>query len=212
MSICPYCEATLVSPLVCASCGALLDLESEVSPFAVFGLAPSWELDVKALKRELLRMSRQVHPDFYATAEAEVRQRAERASATLNEAFETLSDDFSRADWIVRDAKGPSESEERQMPQAFLMQVMEWNEILEEARDAAADSAEAQAARELSEQLTQERAARFEAIGSRLTPLPEPGSDELTEARRELNVVRYIDRTRGELEGLRLANSRGEHV
>ena len=83
MSICPYCEATLVSPLACASCGALLDLESEVSPFAVFGLAPSWELDVKALKRELLRMSRQVHPDFYATAEAEVRQRAERASATV---------------------------------------------------------------------------------------------------------------------------------
>ncbi len=204
MTLCPYCEATLETPLACTSCGNVLDLAGDVTPFALFGRNPAWEVDRKELKRALLRLSRHVHPDFHATAEDEVRQRAERASAALNEAYEVLSDDFARADWLVRAQGGPTDAEERQMPEAFLIQVLDWNETLEEARSAAAGSPEANAALELGVQLAAEREARFAALTELLTPLPEAGAATLTDARRELNVVRYIDRTRAELESVRL--------
>jgi len=207
MTLCPYCEATLETPLACTSCGNVLELAGDVTPFALFGRDPAWGVDRKELKRALLRLSRHVHPDFYATADDEVRQRAERASAALNQAYEVLSDDFARADWLVRAQGGPTDAEERQMPQAFLMQVMEWNETLEEARGAAPGSAEANAALELGVQLAAEREERFAAVADLLAPLPEAGDPALTDARRELNVVRYIDRTRAELESVRLGTA-----
>lgn len=210
MSLCPYCEATLVTPLACTSCEHLLSIEEELCPFAVFGLEPRWSVDTKELKRTLLRLSRLVHPDFFVTADEETRERAEQASAVLNESYDALSSDVARAELLLRSLGGPSESEERQMPQAFLMQVMEWNETVEDARGAAADSPERRATEELTESLRQEREKRLEAIGRLLTPLPPSASSELTEVRRELNVVRYIDRTQEELKSLRLQTALGE--
>lgn len=210
MNLCPYCEATLVTPLVCTACETILRLETQPGPFAVFGLTPRWDVEPRELKRTLLKLSRFLHPDFFATAEAETRELAEHASAALNEAYEVLTSDSARADWLVRSLGGPADADERQMPQAFLMQVMEWNETLEEAREAAPDSPARRATEALAETLRDERREHIEAVGALLTPLPAPGSGELTEARRELNVVRYLDRTRQELESLRLEAALGE--
>jgi len=210
MSLCPVCEATLTTPLVCLNCKTLLSTEGrEVSPFEALGVERRWEIDPKQLKRALLDLSRHVHPDYFATAEPEQRELAEQASATLNEAFETLRDDPRRADWLVRALGGPSDSEERQMPQAFLMQVLEWNEVLEEARGATAGTDEWQAMIDLGAELSSEREERLEAIAAQLTPLPAAGAEALIEVRRELNAVRYIDRTRAELKSLRLEASLG---
>jgi hypothetical protein len=96
------------------------------------------------------------------------------------------------------------------MPQAFLMRVMEWNEAVEEARGAAPDSPERRATHQLGETLREERRARLETIGSLLTPLPPSRAPQLAEARRELNVVRYIDRTQKVLESLRLETASRE--
>lgn len=210
MSHCPNCGATLTTPLVCLECDALQSTEGlEVSPFEALGVERRWEVDRKQLKRALLDLSRRVHPDYFATAEPETRELAERASAALNEAYEILGDDVRRADWLVRALGGPSDSEERQMPQAFLMQVLEWNEVLEEARDATEGTAEWSAMLELETELASEREERLEALGRLLDPLPETGSDGLVDVRRELNAIRYIDRTRSEMKGLRLAASLG---
>jgi len=210
MKLCPYCEATLETPLVCTSCKNLLSPKSVASPFAALALTPRWSVDTKQLKRTLLRLSRLVHPDYFAGAEEEIRERAEDASAALNESYETLTSDFARADWLVRFLGGPSDSDERQMPQAFLMQVMEWNEAVEQARGAAPDSPRRVATEVLSQTLREERRARFEAVARLLTPLPPQAAPELAEVRRELNVVRYIDRIQAELESLRLDAALGE--
>lgn len=210
MNLCPICEATLTTPLVCLNCDALLPTEGKtISPFEALGVERRWEMDRKQLKRALLDLSRRVHPDYFATAEPQQRELAEVASAALNEAFETLSDDPRRADWLVRALGGPSESEERQMPQAFLMQVLEWNEVLEEARAATAGTPEWQTMLELGTELSGEREERLEAIGALLAPLPEAGAESLIQVRRELNAVRYIDRTRAELKSLRLEAALG---
>ncbi|MFT7484753.1 MAG: Fe-S protein assembly co-chaperone HscB [Candidatus Paceibacteria bacterium] len=204
MTLCPHCAEDLVTPLVCLACGELLQVSQAPSPFAALGLEPAWAVDPKDLKRRILKFSRAVHPDFFATAAESVQQRAEDASAALNAANNTLKDEFRRADWLVSFLGGPSEADERQMPQAFLMQVMDWNETLEEARESEQDSNEWRAMEALAAELKSERQENLTAIEGLLTPLPAAKASALGDARKRLNAIRYIDRTRTEIKNLQL--------
>lgn len=206
MTACPECGAELETPLGCGACGTLLLTEGELSPFAAFGLAPAASVDAKRLKRDLLRFSRIVHPDFHG-ADADGRALAERNAAALNDAYAVLSDDAARYDWLVRDLGGPDQNTERQMPQAFLMEVMEWNEALEEAREAPPGAPLSPALEALAGTWRGERERTLAEVADALTPLPGRGADALTEARRKLNAVRYLDRALGELRALRLARA-----
>lgn len=179
-------------------------MRGAVSPFAALGLSMGWELDEDRLQRNLLRFTRLMHPDFFVTAEPEERELAERGSAELNQAFELLSSDVRRGDWLLTALGGPSDQEERQMPQAFLMEVLEWNETLEAARESERGSAERQALESLKQTLVLERGTLLDSVGAKLTPLPAAGAPVLREVRRDLNAVRYIDRALAELEQLRL--------
>ena len=210
-AVCPHCGSSTESPLVCGACGTLSPApDAGLDPFAAFGLERDWKVDAGALRKALLRLQRAIHPDFFAGAAPEVRELAERNTAELNAAHEILADDFRRADWLVQALGGPDENAERQMPQAFLMEVMEWNETLEEARAAEPDSPERAAAHELGTTLRAERDALFDRLASLLTPLPTAlpegaESAPLVEARRQLNAVRYVDRALRQIEELRLA-------
>jgi Fe-S protein assembly co-chaperone HscB len=202
MSDCSACGADLETPLGCNACGVVLDPGEEPGPFVVFGLEPTWEIDETDLKRRLRRIGRVVHPDFHAGV-PEQRALAERNSACLNHAFEVLLDPFLRADWIVQRLGGPTEQDERQMPQAFLMEVLEWNEALDEA-DGAPEGSPAHAELErLAKVLHHEHETRLAALGARLTPLPAEGADELLVVRQELNAVRYLSRTLFRIRDLR---------
>jgi molecular chaperone HscB len=168
------------------------------------GVEPTYAVDRDALKKSMLSLQRAMHPDFFATADAATRELADRNTSELNAAFEVLADDLRRADHLVRSLGGPDENKERQMPQAFLIEVMEWNETLEEARDAAPESAERQAALELRETLEAQRLELMEEIAALLTPLPERGDAALTEVRRRMNAVRYVKRALAQIEEIRL--------
>lgn len=202
MTTCPKCRQDSTTPLVCTTCGALLSWEHAPSPFEVFGLAPSHELDTAALKRRLLELSRQVHPDFFATGGEEQRELAERNTAELNHAWEILADEVERADWLVRALGGPDEKQERTLPQAFLVEVLEWNEALDDARRAPGDPASRAALAALAGNLRGEREGLLAGLRQALVPTPPPGSPRLVDARRELNALRYVDRTLAEIRAL----------
>lgn len=191
---CPACDAELETPLGCHACGLLLAPEEAPSPFVLFGLTPAWQVDKADLKRRLLRHSRLVHPDFHGTSTPERKALAEANSALLNGAYEVLLDDFLRADWLVRHLGGPTDSQERQMPQAFLMEVLEWNEALEEAEQAAPGTPARAALEGLARELLAKHDQELAAVGRRLTPLPAHGDAALADLRRSLNVVRYLSR------------------
>lgn len=207
MSGCPTCGAALETPLGCHACGTLFDADERVTPFAVFGLEPSWNVDRADLKRRLLRVSRLSHPDFHGTAPPEVRARAEANSALANGAYEILLDDFLRADWLVRHLGGPADSEERQMPQAFLMEVLEWNEALEEAEQSSPGSPERAALDRLAHELHDQHDEVLADLGRRLDPLPPRGDAALSEIRRQLNAVRYLSRALLRVRDLRFGNA-----
>ncbi len=204
MTHCESCGETLETPLVCTVCGVLHAVDPEPTPFGVLGLDPAFEVELAELNRRLLRFSRKTHPDYFGTADAETRARAEHNSALLNAAFELLVDPFRRADHLVESLGGPSEKDERQMPQAFLMEVLEWNEALEEARASAPASDQRGTLAGLEQELVARRETTMSAVAEGLEPLPARGSSSLTELRRHLNAVRYLDRALRELRALRM--------
>jgi molecular chaperone HscB len=199
---CPECGEALWTPLGCEACGVLAQWEEAPGAFELFGLAPAWEVDRKALRRALLQLQRLTHPDHAGATD-----QAERANAALNHAHEVLSDAFLRADELIRRLGGPEESAERQMPQEFLMEVLEWNEALDDAAEAAPGSAEREALGPLAEQLRAQREEVLSEVGAALTPLPPSGAADLGPLRRRLNAVRYLSRALERIRELRLAEA-----
>lgn len=204
MSACPRCGAPLEALTGCAACGTVLEVRADATPFELLGLETLYDVDARELRKRHLRASRGVHPDFFGGAPVEVRAQAERNAALLNGALETLGDDARRADWLVQHLGGPDEIAERAMPQAFLMEVLEWNEVLEEARAAASFDARLAG---LERDLRAQRTAALAAIARLLTPLPVPGAPALRTARQQLNVLRYVDRALADIEAQRLSKA-----
>jgi len=204
---CPSCGAELATPLLCERCGALHEPASAPTPFEALGLAPAHALDLAAVRRRLLSLSRALHPDHHSNSDATTRRRAEDNTATLNAAFQVLSDDFRRADWLVGALGGPRESDERAMPPAFLQEVLEWNETIEAARETSAGARTAELGA-LRERLTSERAQAMQRVSAALTPLPARADAELRGVRQQLNAVRYLDRALRELAELELGAPR----
>jgi|SRR5688572_6036439 len=204
MASCASCGAALETPLVCNACGALQTPDPAPDPFAVFGLEPSIDVNQSSLERLLILLTRRMHPDYFGRDPAK-RAQAERNTATLNSSYKIVSDLFRRSDWIVRDLGGPED--ERQMSPQFLAEVLEWNEVLEAAREGEAEAIERLPV--LENELRERRAERLSKLDSLLTPRPVHGSPVLREARRELNAVRYLDRTLEELAALRSAEPAG---
>lgn len=207
---CPACGKQTETPLVCGACGALLDYAYDdptfdhSSPYEVLGLEAEWHVDSKDLRKRLLRFSRLVHPDFFANSGAAHQERAEAASALLNAAYDILGNAPRRADWLVHSLGGPSEKEERQMPQAFLMEVMEWNESLDDARNSPTGSPARAGLASLKQELEERRAESLASIAASLTPLPTKGAPDLRPLRLQLNAVRYLERTLEELAAIEL--------
>lgn len=205
MKSCTRCGAQLETVLACSKCNALLDTNQALDPFSVLGLEPSWNIDLKDLQRRLVRSSRLVHPDFFANEAPAIRELAGAHSARLNDAYAQLVDPARRADWLVRSGCGPAADQDRSMPQAFLLQVLEWNESLESLRALPA-AQRSQPARTLQTELGQQHSAILQRLGQLLEPLPSPGHANFMQARRELNSLAYVERALAELEALRLSS------
>ncbi|WEW58459.1 hypothetical protein PRK78_003927 [Emydomyces testavorans] len=102
--------------------------------------ASSFDISVPNLRREFLALQGLVHPDKYPSGAA--KQRAEALSARINDAYRTLSDPLSRAQYLLAFQHGidvTSEDGAKRHPQdpETLMQVLEIQEAIEEAQDEA---------------------------------------------------------------------------
>ncbi|PHH51060.1 J-type co-chaperone jac1, mitochondrial [Ceratocystis fimbriata CBS 114723] len=90
-------------------------------------------VDVRALRREFLRLQAQAHPDLHP---AKDKVRAQSMSALINTAFKTLSNPLLRAQYLLG-LRGinPGEDEQARVDDpALLMTVMEAHEQIQEAK------------------------------------------------------------------------------
>ena len=158
-------------------------------PFERLGLPRRFSIDVAELERSYLERSREAHPDFHSGSDA-----AEIASAEINQAYVTLKDPFRRAESLLQLLGGPSPGEQKEMPPAFLMEMLELRERIELADLAERDSIE----REISEREADLFAGISKMFERSQTPTVDPAL--LIGIRRELNAAKYL---RGLLRDLR---------
>jgi hypothetical protein len=88
------------------------------------------------------------------------------------------------------------------MPREFLVEVLEWNEALEDAR---ASKTWSPAVVRLRDELHARRQAELAGVHSLLSNPLDSSPTQLAQARARLNAVRYLDRSLTDIEALRLA-------
>ncbi|KAK3938065.1 HSCB C-terminal oligomerization domain-containing protein [Diplogelasinospora grovesii] len=106
-----------------------------------------FEIDVRALRREFLRLQAAAHPDFHHSASSSSsssghsaeRRRAEATSALINSAYKTLSSPLSRAQYLLHeiygvDLVGDEAGSHGTADPELLMTVLEAREAVEEAQ------------------------------------------------------------------------------
>jgi len=100
--------------------------------FEFYTIAESFSVDDAAVKRKFYEYSRKYHPDFYISESPEKQQEILELSTLNNRAFQVLSSAPKRLDYILRSHGLISEGEKYQLPQEFLMEMMDVNEALME--------------------------------------------------------------------------------
>ncbi len=103
--------------------------------FEILGLEPHLSLDLQDLQQRFYRLSRQIHPDNFSLAMPAERARAEDETARLNDAYRTLRDPVTRAEYYLdQSGAGPrpaAASQAAPPPPDLLDYVFELNESLE---------------------------------------------------------------------------------
>lgn len=151
--------------------------------FSLLGLTPSYEIDRAALEAAYHERSRDMHPDRFASAPASERVAALSKARALNDAYKTLRDARQRAEYLLARAGVTIGDNERLDPE-LLMEFLEQREELAAARQAGR-TAEV-------ESLQAAMQARRKSILALLSGLFASGN--LSDAKKQLIVLRYLDR------------------
>ena len=152
-------------------------------PFALLGLAPTFDVDLAALERAFFERSKQLHPDRAGGASAAERVAVLTQSRALNDAYQLIKRPVPRAEYLLARA-GVTIGDNERLDPAFLMEILELREELAEAR-AAGNTAlvgKLQAAMQ---------ARRNDALGA-LSPLFAAG--DLAAVKDRLILLRYVNR------------------
>ena len=106
-----------------------------MDPFAILGLPRRFALDMKQAEARHLDLSKTLHPDRYVGAAPNERRMALSRAVEVNEAWRAVRDPIKRAEAILTLAgKQVGETREPKAEPAFLMEVMEAREELDEAK------------------------------------------------------------------------------
>lgn len=99
--------------------------------YEALGIAPSLALDLEDVKQRFYVRSRQWHPDKFSRASAGEQDKALEMTAVLNDAFRTLRDPISRAEYFLKES---GIELAKDAPPELLEEVFELNMALEGLR------------------------------------------------------------------------------
>jgi len=109
-------------------------MTAEVSHFERLGVPAAPDVDLALAERNYLRLSRALHPDFQAPGDEAAAERANDATARLNEAWSVISDPEARAEYLLELRDPGVMDRAKTLSPAFLAEAMELSEEAEAAQ------------------------------------------------------------------------------
>lgn len=102
--------------------------------FELFDIPVSLNVDTSLIKIKFYELSRKYHPDFHLTDTEDEQDDILEKSALLNKAFKIFTNKEETLKYVLQ-LKGLLEGEEKyKLPPGFLMEMMELNEALMDAK------------------------------------------------------------------------------
>ena len=105
--------------------------------FSLFKLLQQFNIDLTQLNANYRVLQSESHPDRYVTASSAEKLRSLQLATLANEAYQTLKNPANRASYLLQlhNIEAAAQTNTT-MPADFLMQQMEWHEILDDAKQA----------------------------------------------------------------------------
>lgn len=197
--ICWSCEREGGAGPLCAACGAILPPDEKQDRFAALGVRRQFSIDLAAAETNFKKLSRQVHPDRFATADPRARKAALSRTVQLNEAWRTLKDPMRRAEYLLelagfglkgddrKPAGDQAATREVSAPPMLLMEILELREELADAQRSG-NTAKVQAMAEAM------RARQADTMTRLAAALDDASGAKLEEASRLMVELRYVQR------------------
>lgn len=132
---CNHCKSDQSCHLLCDKCGDLLQDNPPDNPFDIFHLPCRFNIDEKALEKEYLELSKEVHPDHHRDKSPEVQSKILNICSKINCAYRDLRCPFNRARIILERLAGANfVPDQKQVEPDFLWQILELQEELDQEK------------------------------------------------------------------------------
>ncbi len=165
--------------------------------FELFDIPVQLKVDTTTLSKKFFELSRKYHPDFFANESDEAQAEALDKSALLNKAWKTFQNPDVTIKYVLME-KGLLEEEEKyELPPAFLMEVMDINEQIMDAKETAATKNLEQTITDLQTEIYEPVAKIVEDYKEGITT-----KEELLQVKEYYYKKKYLDRIRQQLAGM----------
>jgi len=193
---CVACARELHTPVVCDYCHSLNPISGPTDHFTLLGVPRRFEVDQAQLRSRYLALNRHAHPDFHSNDNPAVRELSLTVAAAVNDAYRTLSDPFTRGEYLLALLGGRPSAEDKSTPDGFLAEMAEIQEKLYTARAERDQQTMRRTAAELTDRFERRIARLGEMFGGFDTQVgcEAVRQSELDRIRKELNAISYVRR------------------
>lgn len=135
VDVCWFCRGgVVVGEGFCPTCRVIQPPDPRRDHFHYFGLNPGFDLDLGVLDTVYRQRQQQFHPDLFVSRGATERRYSMEHVTRLNEGYRTLKDPLTRGEYLLKVTGFREQTPENATPSdpAFLLEIMEWRETLEE--------------------------------------------------------------------------------
>lgn len=102
--------------------------------FELFGFEEAFIVDKNEVKKKYFALSKKYHPDFIIDGTEEEKQTALEMSSIINKAYKTFLNEDELMAYLLKQKNVLIEDEKYDLPKDFLMEMMELNESLMDAK------------------------------------------------------------------------------
>lgn len=102
--------------------------------FELFDIPVQLKVDALSLHKKFIELSKKYHPDYFATQNNDKQVEALEMSASINKGYKIFKNPDETIKYVLQSKGLLQEEEKYQLPPAFLMEMMEINEQIVDAK------------------------------------------------------------------------------